>query len=149
MFVKLCEVRGIKLSHARGQVRFFYGGSIKYFEYNGTSDICRPKLYDTFDEMIDNWRKPPFSREVNNTIYTKKSWLEKIFNVSKEESLCNHNEEPIEIYADHGEGFHWKGTACKKCNMILKGMEPLELSIGDSVIDGIPGWAEDFSKYYD
>lgn len=44
------------MSHANGEV-IFNDGSIKHFEYNGTSDICIPKLYDTYDEMTDNWRK--------------------------------------------------------------------------------------------
>lgn len=34
------------MSNGKGQVRFS-DGNIKYFEYNGNSDICRPKLYDT------------------------------------------------------------------------------------------------------
>ena len=66
------------MSHANGEVRFD-DGSIKYFEYNGTSDICIPKLYDTYDELIDNWRK----------------W-------KQEKVSCNHYEEAIEIYTDYG-----------------------------------------------
>lgn len=31
------------MSHANGEVKF-KDGSIKYFEYNGTSDICIPKI---------------------------------------------------------------------------------------------------------
>ncbi len=33
--------------------------------------------------------------------------------------------------------------------MILKGIEPFELPLDDRHIDGIPKWAEDFSKYYE
>ncbi|UYZ39074.1 hypothetical protein OD350_28800 (plasmid) [Clostridium beijerinckii] len=53
------------MSHGNGQVKFG-DGNIKYFEYDGNADICRPKLYDTFDEIIDNWRKPYVSIEANN-----------------------------------------------------------------------------------
>lgn len=117
------------MSHARGQVRF-HDGDIKYFEYNGTSDKCKPKLYDTFDEMIDDWRKPYIIEEANNM-------------------KCTHNEEDVDIYTDYANGFYWKGTACKKCNMLLKGIDPFDFKISDSPIDGIPKWAEDFNKYYD
>ncbi|WP_270545605.1 hypothetical protein [Clostridium butyricum] len=140
------------MSNGKGQVRFS-DGNIKYFEYNGNSDICRPKLYDTFDEMIDNWRKPYVSMELNNRTDDKKSWFKKIFRTNKdnnkEQSTCNHSEEDIELYTDYGGGFYWKGTACRKCNMILKGIEPFELPLDDRHIDGIPKWAEDFSKYYE
>lgn len=138
------------MSHGKGQCRF-YDGNIKYFEYDGTDDICRPKLYDTFDEMIDNWRKPYVSIEANNITHDKKSWFKKIFrnNKDKEQSMCDHNVEDVEIYTDYGGGFYWKGTACRKCNMILEGKEPCELPIEDRSIEGIPEWAEDFNKYYD
>lgn len=108
------------MSHANGEVRF-NDGSIKHFEYNGTSDICIPKLYDTYDEMTDNWRK-----------------------YKKEECNCKHYEEPVEIYASYGDGTYWNGTACRKCMMIIKGGEPFE----DDIVytDGIPEWAE---KSYD
>lgn len=68
---------------------------------------------------------------------------------SKEQSMCYHSEEDIELYTDYGSGFYWKGTACRKCNMILKGREPFELAIEYKYMKGIPEWTEDFSKYYD
>lgn len=39
------------MSHANGEVRFNDGG-IKHFEYNGTSDICIPELYDSYEDVI-------------------------------------------------------------------------------------------------
>lgn len=136
------------MGKARGQVKF--RDTIKFFVYNSTEDICKPKLYDTFDEMLDNWRKPYVSIEVNNITYDKKSWFKKIFRTNKdknrEQSICNHSEEPVELYTDYGGGFYWNGTACRKCNMILKGREPFELPVEDRHIDGIPDWAEDFDS---
>ncbi len=108
------------MSHENGEVRF-NDGSIKHFEYNGTSDICIPKLYDTYDEMIDNWKK--YNSKENN---------------------CEHFEEPIEIYTRYRGGFYWNGVACRKCMMIIKGDEPFEDDI--AYTDGIPEWAE---KSYD
>lgn len=108
------------MSHSNGEVKF-NDGSIKHFEYNGTSDICIPKLYDTYDEMTDNWRK----------------W-------KQGECTCNHHEESVEIYTDYGDGFHWSGTACGKCMMIIKGIYPFEEDI--IYTDGTPIWAK---KSYD
>lgn len=109
---------------SEGQVKF--KDEIKYFEYDDTGDICIPKLYDSYDELCEN----------------KTEWDEKY-------PICNHDEETIEIYANYGGGFYWKGTACRKCNMILKGIEPLELPLEESSKNGIPDWVEDFSQYYD
>lgn len=107
------------MSNSNGEVRF-NDGSIKHFEYDGNSDICIPKLYDTYDEMIDNWRK--YNYKENN---------------------CEHIEEPVEIYTSY-DAIYWNGTACRKCMMIIKGEEPYEDDI--DYTDGIPKWAE---KSYD
>lgn len=104
------------MSHANGEVRF-NDGNIKHFEYNGTSDICIPKLYDNYEEMKDNWRK-----------------------YKKENCSCKHAEEPVDIYTDYGGGFSWKGKACRKCMMITKGNNPFDEDIIKN--DGIPDWAE-------
>jgi hypothetical protein len=38
------------MSHSSGTVTF-KDGLVLHFEYNGTTDICIPKLYETFEEM--------------------------------------------------------------------------------------------------
>ena len=111
------------MGKAIGQVKF--SDAIKFFIYNSTEDICKPKLYDTFYEMLDNWDR------LNGKL-----------------PICNHQEEPVEIYQNYGGGFYWRGTACRKCNIILKGIEPLELPIDDRY-DTVPDWAEDLDKYYE
>lgn len=140
------------MSHANGKVRF-NDGSIKHFEYNGSDNICIPKLYDTYDEMIENWRSFNTLVEENNTPHNKQPWYKRVFKkfkgnnteiVYKKIDICNHNEEPVEIYTDYGLGFYWSGTACRKCMMIVKGKEPFENNITHT--KGVPEWVE---KYYD
>lgn len=139
------------MSHAKGQVKFC--GNIKHFEFNGTEGICYPKLYDTYDELLDNWRRPDISIGVNSTTCDKKPWFKNIFRINKGKNtgchICNHNEEPVEIYTDYGGGFYWKGTACRKCNLLLKGIKPFELPIEDRYINGTPDWVENYDTYYD
>lgn len=135
------------MSHSNGEVRF-NDGSIKHFEYNGTSDICIPKLYDTYDEMIDNYRTYNTLAKENNIDYNKTPWYKRILlkykGDNKKINMCNHNEELVEIYTNYGGGFYWNGTACRNCNMLLKGTEPFA---DDNVYtNGIPEWAE---KSYD
>ncbi|GEM_PF-1747229 len=137
------------MGRARGQVKF--NDTIKFFIYDSTEDICRPKLYDTFNELLDNWEKSNVPIVKNITTYDKRSWVKNIFKSNRDENKnrngCNHQEENVVIYQDYGGGFHWKGTACRKCNMILKGIEPLKLPVVDRY-DGVPNWAENFDDYY-
>lgn len=113
------------MSHSVGAVRF-KNGDVKYFEYNESVDVCIPKLFNTFEEFISsNWK-----------------WI-------NTQSNCEHNIEDVDIYTTYGGGFYWKGTACKKCMMIIGGINPYnlrdrdgkELFIEDVIVDGIPKWA--------
>jgi hypothetical protein len=106
------------MSHASGMVRF-PDGSIMHYEYDGTSDYCIPKLYDTNAEMCEHWRKYDF----------------------EEETGCQHEEEIVEIYTSYGGGSHWEGTACRKCNMILDNLDPYNLPDGVGYVDEEPMWA--------
>ena len=103
------------MSHASGKVRF-NDGTIMHYEYDGTSDWVIPKLYDTHEEMWDNWRKYEY-----------------------QEIHCEHKLEDIEIYSDYGNGFYWKGKACRKCNMVIEGRS-LD-HIDDFIQYGKPKWA--------
>lgn len=133
------------MSHGRGQVKF--KDTIKYFEFNGTENICKPKLYDTYDEMIKNWRKTDALVEEKVANSNKRPFFKRIFQRNKT-NRCNHNEEFVYIYTDYGDGFYWSGTACKKCNRILDGKEPFELPYEKRLIKkGIPTWAEDYRNY--
>jgi hypothetical protein len=84
------------MSHANGLVKF-NDGTIKYFEYDGTSDIPRSHLYDNYNDMIKNWR-----------IH---EWL-------KCDSDCIDLEDTM-FFTDYGGGFYFEGKACKKHNALL------------------------------
>lgn len=66
--------------------------------------------------MIDNWRK-----------------------YSYKQIDCEHDEEAVELYTDYSYGFYWKGSACKKCMMIIQGRTPFEDDNGIS--DVVSEWA--------
>lgn len=101
------------MTHAYGAVKF--DNQIMYYEYDGTTDIARPKLYETHAEMIDHWRE----------------WNGKT-------TECNHVIEDVEIYTDYAGGFYWKGAACRKCNMIIKGQDTNDEDVIE--IYGKPSW---------
>ncbi len=86
------------MSHANGQVRF-PDGLVLFFEYNGTSDVEIPNLYNTSQELSNNWRDHP-----------------------KVKCVCGQESEPVEIATDYADGSQWKGKACRKCMCITSGM---------------------------
>ncbi len=45
------------MSHATGALKF-KDGTIRYYEYGGTSDVVLSHHYATTQEVGDNWRKP-------------------------------------------------------------------------------------------
>ena len=105
------------MSYADGEVRF-KDGAIKHFKYNGNADICVRNLFDTYDEMLEKWEK-----------------------ICWNECTCKPTEkEEVEIYSSYGCGFHWKGTACRKCMVITSGADTCEDNV--RIIYEIPEWAE-------
>lgn len=104
------------MSHAVGAIRF-PDGLIKFFEYNGTVDVCQPRLFDTQEELRANWRK--------------QEW-----NVCK----CQ-DTELVEIASTYGYGFWWFGRACRKHNCITDGFEPLDTN------RGLPDWFPNKKMY--
>jgi hypothetical protein len=89
------------MSHASGTVTF-KDGLVLHFEYNGTTDVCIPALYETFEEMWSNWR-----------------------NHERRECTCG-NDEEVTIYASYGDGIEWKGKACRKCMCITQNLIPTQ-----------------------
>jgi len=81
------------MSHATGALKF-KDGTIRYYEYNGTSDIVLSHHYATTQEVSDNWR--------NGT------WLD---------CECG-REEPVSIFTSYGDGYYIDGMACKHCNSV-------------------------------
>lgn len=105
----------MKLSHASGKVKF-NDGTVMHYEYDGTSDWVIPKFYNTHEEMWDNWRKYEYI-----------------------ENHCEHDIEDVEIYSDYGNGFYWKGKACRKCNMIIGELSPFNYD-HIIIVHGQPDW---------
>lgn len=88
------------MSHSSGTVTFISDDKKYWFEYNGTSDICIPMIYKTQEEMEENWRSGKW-----RTCY------------------CGNESEEVVIEDSHyGEGFSWKGKACRKCMCITEGL---------------------------
>jgi hypothetical protein len=101
------------MSHSTGAVRF-KDGTIKFYEYNGTVDICLPFLYDTMEELKAHWRRS--------------DWIQ-----------CNnaeHRHERVEIASTYGNGFYWNGFACLDCNCLIS---PLDVNY-DTEKSGLPDW---------
>ena len=76
------------MSHATGALKF-KDGTIRYYEYDGTSDVVLSHHYKTIEEVSDNWREG--------------EWLD-----------CNcGKEEPVSIYTTYGGGFYLEGRLVK------------------------------------
>ena len=91
------------MSHSTGLVRF-PDGTVRWFEYDGTTDYVRPKLYNTQKELSDNWREE--YRHSDCECRCKRPSLE-------------YNEHRVELFADYGYGFTFEGGACPVCNAII------------------------------
>lgn len=87
------------MSHASGEVKF-NDGLILHYEYDGTTDVCRPTLFNTKEEMWKYWRDYSF------------------YNV---ECKCGKDENVI-ISNTYGGGSEWDGRACRHCKCITKGI---------------------------
>lgn len=116
------------MSHAQGRVKF-PSGNIGYLEYNGTSDVMLPNIYESEEEMLKNWRK-------------------------QEWKFCkdkNHTHIDVEVATSYGGGFSWPAKACVECNIIIDNLMPFEnhFDTNESImrIDGIPEWWPNREKW--
>lgn len=91
------------MSHANGVIRF-NDREIMFFEYNGTSDVCHPKLWRTHAEVVEHWRENNPWRKCN----------------------CRNPPEQVEAYNDYGGGTTWTTYACRKCMVLTVTEDPLE-----------------------
>ncbi|SMC52774.1 hypothetical protein [Pedobacter nyackensis] len=81
------------MSNVTGAIKF-KDGTIRFYEYYGTSDVCSTKHYSTQKEVADNWRSYPSNR-----------------------CSCE-GLEPVSIYSSYGGGFYLDGFACKNCEAL-------------------------------
>src|SRR5688500_8939469 len=106
------------MSNAIGRVRFSDGLQLSCL-YWGSIDRCRDQLYLTDKEA---WELGPDAEP---------------------RYPCGHDGEPVEIASEYGAGFHWNGTACRECMLLLSGNEPRWDSLMDVEVpttDGLPDW---------
>ena len=105
------------MTHAYGQVRF-KDGMIMHYEYNGTCDVVCNYLRDTKEDVSKHWRDGQWNK-----------------------CICN-GDEPVEIATSYGNGFWWKGRACKKCKAITLGFGSGVESYNDNYEEfkGLPNW---------
>lgn len=114
------------MSNALGCVKF-PDNTILYCEYSGTVDVMHTKLYDTPEEMYDNWRKQD-PHENYKVVFE-----------------CQHEPQEIEIVSTYGRGFSWNGNGCKECKCILDNVALDHKTI----TNGLPDWfpIKDFYKF--
>ena len=109
------------MSHAIGLAKF-KDGTILWYEYDGTSGIAGPDLYETHNELKLNWRK-------------RASW---------EKAAPGDDDVEVELYSDYGRGFYWSARASRERMVITKTRMPfddegavmLDRSWAKEVIDG-------------
>lgn len=89
------------MSHAHGEV-ILDGKVIGHYEYNGTSDVALPNVYDTPEEVTANWRK------------------------GGRECSCGQPSIDVTLFSYYGSGFHWPGKYCPRCRLITGNRMPFE-----------------------
>lgn len=87
------------MSHASGKVTF-NDGLVLHYEYDGTVDVCRVNLWDTYEEMDSHWRN---------------------YDIPIRECECDKDEDVV-ISTSYAYGFEWEGRACRHCKCITKGI---------------------------
>ncbi|MEK7640932.1 MAG: hypothetical protein AAB389_02970 [Patescibacteria group bacterium] len=110
------------MSHANGEV-IYQGKVVGLFEYDGTSDIAVPAIWDTNEELEAHWR--------NN------DW---------KKCTCGQPNIDVILYTDYGYGFHWPAKACLKCKAITASHQPFPYDGEDLRKRGHPLKAKDRGK---
>ena len=93
------------MSHAVGIVFSKENEILYYYEYNGTVDLIEPKLYDTLDELMKNWRRDDVLASCKDTTHTKI---------------------PVFIHSSYGWDEYWDGLICKECKIIISPLMNVE-----------------------
>lgn len=106
------------MSHSIGAIRFS-DGTIRYYEYNGTSDTVLSCHYSTSAEVSEHWRNQP-----------------------DKHCTCG-CEEDVSIFSWYGRGFYFNGKACRKCCSVRPNERDFETIERKDTND----WAEDEFKY--
>lgn len=102
------------MSHAIGALKF-KDGTIRYYEYDGASDIVLSHHYETVKEVNDNWR-----------------------NGIQVHCVCE-KEETVSIFTTYGGGYYIDGVACKHCNSVRSNGDNFDIIEREETED----WAKD------
>ena len=94
-----------------GNIEFEKDGKVAWFEYNSIVDFCRPKIYETYEELVKNWRCD--DQLIDET--------------------CEHELEDVTITVLDESG--WEGKACRKCMCMVEGLRPYYFELEDDEID--------------
>lgn len=92
------------MSHVYGKVEF-EDGECLYYEYSGTGDFIINPLFLDEKMVSDTWRRD---------------------RTEAEGSSCGCVGEPVVISTSYGNGFSWKGHACRSHMKITEGFEPFD-----------------------
>ena len=84
------------MSHSPGQVLDVLGDIVGHFEYNGTVDVARPKIFATAEERDAAWRQ-------------------------EQPAPCTCHGVEVTLVT---EGFEWDARACLAHNFIVYGASP-------------------------
>jgi hypothetical protein len=95
------------MSHSMGEVWSADSKLLGYFEYNGTCDVARTRVYQTPDDVSANWRGD-----------------------NDRKCVCGGSGQPVLLYTTYGGGFCWDGRVCWNCMAITNGIYDFESSDG-------------------
>jgi hypothetical protein len=74
-----------------------------FFEYNGTCDIVCTRVHPRVEGVEQNWRAD-----------------------NQRECSCGEESQPVILYTTYGDGYHWPGRVCWKCEAITSGIRDFE-----------------------
>lgn len=117
------------MSRASAAVRFESDGRVMVTLYNGTVDTLFGRLLDTTDTG-EAW-------DTLYTMYRNGAHMDLFPQCS-----CG-GLEPVEIAADYGRGFSWRGRACRRCLSVAGPLAPFDGDEeGESIerASGLPRW---------
>lgn len=111
------------MSHAIGAARFA-DGLIRFYEYDGTADVCDARLRATPDEVWEHWRGE----------------------ICLDRCTCE-RDEPVEIHTTYGGEFAWNGRACRYCGVLTDGRDPYHVDSEDK--RDAPNWTQGIYRLKD
>lgn len=110
------------MSHAHGVVLGPENVVLGWYEYNGTSDIACPRVFETSEELQENWRKLAVE------------WLT---------CSCGGEPESVTIATSYGKGFGWPGKWCPRCRCLTDGLDPFDDALSGLCRDDLWPWKDE------